>query len=363
MLSREQAAIALGMLMRGDKQHDIAAYFGENPGRIIDVKFQRLPRYAGLKPAPVEALPKHSGGHPYMSTTNANASAPAAALIEATMALTDQVRALNELITTTPPGAPSVVLPITPELAHEILEHRNANNRNARPRKITRFASDMANGFWVLTGDTLKFGTNGDLLDGQNRLRACVTSGIPMRSHVVFGIDPVAFKYLDTGTVRTSGDTFKVAGVPNYDIAGKATRWLIIFATPNMDRSITVPNADLFEYYQKNVNKDMLQRAIGAAKKISRVIPTGSLAAMLYLFERKDAKLARIFAHDLEKELRGARTLLTRLRNLRRDNGGRLNERYSTAFTVLAWNAYRANVSLRASQLKWTDAEPHPEIG
>jgi hypothetical protein len=65
----------------------------------------------------------------------------------------------------------------------------------------------------MLTGDTLKFGTNGDLLDGQNRLRACITSGIPMQTRVVFGIDPVAFKYLDTGTVHTSGDTFKVAGV------------------------------------------------------------------------------------------------------------------------------------------------------
>ena len=51
MLTREQACIALGMLQRGDKQHDIAAYFGENPGRIIDVKFRRLPRYTDIKPA------------------------------------------------------------------------------------------------------------------------------------------------------------------------------------------------------------------------------------------------------------------------------------------------------------------------
>ena len=41
MISKADAAIVFGMLKRGDKQHDIAAYFGENPGRVIDVKFAR----------------------------------------------------------------------------------------------------------------------------------------------------------------------------------------------------------------------------------------------------------------------------------------------------------------------------------
>jgi hypothetical protein len=60
--------------------------------------------------------------------------------------------------------------------------------------------------------------------------------------------------------------------------------------------------------------------------------------------------------------MRGGRTLLTRLRNLRRDNGGRLNEKYATAFVVMGWNAYRRGDTLRGTQLKWTDAEPHPTI-
>lgn len=357
-LSLEQASVALGMVLRGDKQHDIAAYFGENSGRIIDVKFRRG-KYKDIQPAPSHLLPTKAGGNPYMNTTTAS---PAMALITATMALVDQVTTLDQLIITTPPGSPSVVIDITPELAHEILEKRNNNNRNHRPTKIKRFAADMTSASWIVTGDTVKFGSNGELLDGQNRLRAGVISDATFRTHVVFGIDPVAFKYLDSGTVRTSGDTFKVAGVPNAEIAGKATRWLMIFATENMDRGISVANADLFEHYQKKVNKDSLERAIADAKKVSRLVPTGTLAAMLYLFERKDTKLARIFAHDLEKEMRGGRTLLTRLRNLRRDNGGRLNEKYATAFTVMVWNAYRRGESIRGSQLKWTDAEPHPVI-
>ena len=360
MFTREQASIVLGMLQRGDKQHDIAAYFGENAGRIIDVKFRRLPRYEGIEPAPPEQLPVHAGGHPYMTTTMAPSAATK--LISATTALTDALRVLDELIQTTPAGSPSVVMEFSPEVSHETLEKRNDNNRKPRPNKIKRFASDLTDGFWILTGDTIKFGATGGLLDGQNRLRACVASGVPLLTHVVFGIDPVAFKYLDSGTVRTGGDTFKVAGVPNAEIAGKASRWLMIFDTPDMNRSIAIANAELFEYYQKRVNKSHFEGAITDAKKISRLIPTGTLAAMLYLFERRDAKTARIFAHDLEKGMRGGRTLLTRLRNLRKDSSGRINEKIVTAFTVMMWNSYRHGKLLRGSQLKWSDAEPHPVI-
>lgn len=36
-LYETDAAIAKGMLARGDKQHDIAAYFGVNGGRIAEI--------------------------------------------------------------------------------------------------------------------------------------------------------------------------------------------------------------------------------------------------------------------------------------------------------------------------------------
>jgi hypothetical protein len=354
MLTDQQAGIVLGMLARGDKQHDIAAHFGVNGGRIAEIKTRQ--KYTHVNPAPATALPPP--GTPMVITK----SPAATVLINSTMKLTEQLRVLEELILTTPPASPSVVITFIPELAHEILTTRNAHNRKRRPNKIKRFADNLASGRWVLTGDTIKFGSNGDLLDGQNRLAACVASGVALQTHVVFGIDQIAFQVLDTGTVRTSSDTFQVAGVVNADIAGKATRWLMIFADPKMDRGLIVPNADLFEHYQKRVNKDALQDAITRARKVSRLIPTGTLAAMLYLFARKDAPLATIFSHDLEKGVRGGRTLLTRLHNLRRDNGGRLNEKYATAFTVMMWNSYRGGALLRSAQLKWTDAEPHPGI-
>lgn len=37
-LNNREIAIVKGMLKRGDKQHDIAAYFGVNGGRIAEIK-------------------------------------------------------------------------------------------------------------------------------------------------------------------------------------------------------------------------------------------------------------------------------------------------------------------------------------
>lgn len=37
VLSSDDAAVAKGMLLRGDRQHDIAAWFGVNGGRIAEI--------------------------------------------------------------------------------------------------------------------------------------------------------------------------------------------------------------------------------------------------------------------------------------------------------------------------------------
>jgi hypothetical protein len=54
-LSVDDVAIVKGMLIRGDRQHDIAAYFGVNPGRIADVACGR--KFADVTAASERMLP------------------------------------------------------------------------------------------------------------------------------------------------------------------------------------------------------------------------------------------------------------------------------------------------------------------
>ncbi len=59
-LTNREAQIVLGMIARGDKQHDIAAWFGENQARIVEVE---KGSHGSLAAAPKEELfPRGSPG-------------------------------------------------------------------------------------------------------------------------------------------------------------------------------------------------------------------------------------------------------------------------------------------------------------
>lgn len=55
-LTEDDAAIVKGMLARGDRQHDIAAWFGVNGGRIAEIatgdKFKHVPAQTTDLPPP-----------------------------------------------------------------------------------------------------------------------------------------------------------------------------------------------------------------------------------------------------------------------------------------------------------------------
>lgn len=123
------------------------------------------------------------------------------------------------------PPETSVVLNIDADLARAILDKYNLENRGLKPHKIRPLIGDLQAGHWLLTGETIKF-SDRRLLDGQNRLTACAESGVPIRTHVVFGIPDEAFSIIDTGAPRTAGDVLVCAGHKNPNELSHAVRRL-----------------------------------------------------------------------------------------------------------------------------------------
>ena len=54
-LTAEDASLIRGMIERGDRHHDIAAFFGVNQGRIAEIK--EGSRFPGIPAARAEDLP------------------------------------------------------------------------------------------------------------------------------------------------------------------------------------------------------------------------------------------------------------------------------------------------------------------
>lgn len=79
-LNPNDAALIKGMLRRGDRQHDIAAWFGVNGGRIAEIAAGA--RFADIECADAEILPPQG---PYPKASQALEAI--AALAQAKMAL------------------------------------------------------------------------------------------------------------------------------------------------------------------------------------------------------------------------------------------------------------------------------------
>lgn len=102
---------------------------------------------------------------------------------------------------------------LSPEEIKNILMNCNINNRPARVGAIKRYATDILNGNWMATGETIVFDNKGYLKDGQTRLMAAMQANATLPFLVVRGVPEEAFIVMDSGATRTPGDIFTIAGI------------------------------------------------------------------------------------------------------------------------------------------------------
>ena len=82
-LNERDAAIVKGMLARGDRQHDIAAWFGVNGGRIAEIatgrRFRAITPAAGINLPPPGPYPSGKDSHAALAALRAAKQAISAA--------------------------------------------------------------------------------------------------------------------------------------------------------------------------------------------------------------------------------------------------------------------------------------------
>lgn len=353
MLTSNQIADVKGYLSIGHKQHDIAAYFGVNPGRVAEVAKGKVG--LDVKATPVNALAKIGRNDlpryftPYQT-------------------IDEQKAILRELIER--PSDAARVYIISPELAQSILEERNGANRKPSATKVSEYIEAMTESRWPVTGATIVFAKSGFLMDGQQRLMACVRSGVPLKTYVVFGIDDAAFSMMDIGRKRSNVDAFAIFKIPHAHVSAKATRWLAIFEHNPEERGLTLTNDQALRWYEDNVQQkalfaDCVRRAIEiekAAKVKGSTIPAGSTAALLYTFALKSRKHMVEFAATFAEGKAHGRAVMSVVREAMERSGGRVHEVYRNAVTVLAWNAFRNGKRVTQSTLNWSSEDGYPIV-
>lgn len=112
-----------------------------------------------------------------------------------------------------PNGETAEYVYVTPDLAASWLDLNVDRSRNVKKSRIGGYVRDIRNDSWVITGEAIKFDTEGRLVDGQNRCHAIVVAGQGAWALVARGISQDALVVLDSGSARNTGDMLVITGL------------------------------------------------------------------------------------------------------------------------------------------------------
>lgn len=94
---------------------------------------------------------------------------------------------------------------VTPLLAENYLKF-NAKNRKVSIKHLNFLSKEMKSGRFIENGESIVFDKDGQLKDGQHRLRAIVITGLSYFIPVVRGVDKSSMATYDTGKNRSASD-------------------------------------------------------------------------------------------------------------------------------------------------------------
>lgn len=229
---------------------------------------------------------------------------------------------------------------IGPTQATKLLE-TTKNNRPVSQATVERYANDMKNGKWRMTGQPIIISDSGNLLDGQHRLWAIVQSEAEVEVMVVTGVADDAIWSIDTGRSRTIGQVLHMNGTKHANRTAAVARTIDIVEYGNGKRKLSVDDYRAIMQRHKGISWIMEQ------PNISRSGPfctAGVLAAFALLWEKNKEEAEKLWPIFWDgADLGKGDPFLTVRQHLTNNIGGRGGNQpsVSTCRRVLTAIAYR----------------------
>jgi len=265
----------------------------------------------------------------------------------------------------------TIVETITPQLAQDYLGC-NKRNRTLNKNHVINLTRQIEQGLWIFDGNPIRFSENGNLLDGQHRLEACVKANIPIQTLVVRGLPEESFQNIDTGKGRSGGDILSIDGCPNAQcVSGSIHRYFNLCD----DRQIVYGNAStsnvsnirgniskpkIFRFYQENraLCEEIGRHAtsMGTGRFGVKIYPSTFIGAYeLYLIKEKNHRKPVVFGffEQLTTGENIANKSVLTLRNVMLRFNTKtlpLTAKQRIAYFTKAWNAYITGKEITALQ-------------
>ncbi|MBQ9648138.1 MAG: hypothetical protein IJV43_07270 [Oscillospiraceae bacterium] len=254
---------------------------------------------------------------------------------------------------------------ITPEVAEKMLE-TNIGNRDPKREPLV---DAIANGEWLLNGATIVFDMADNLIDGQNRLMACVKAKEPIDTIVVRGIERAAQITMDSGVKRKLEDYLKLDGYKSYTKVGSIGSALLRADTVGLTAAFRKPNGSDYtiktqrEFIRDNYEtriKPLVQPCVSVSNAYKGV-STSTVGALFDVFRKSDDDFNDFVEQLLNRRqtCTSVRILQNRLNDNAENRQGRFPQVMIAALIVKTWNAYMRGDDI--SCLRYRQGGAHPE--
>lgn len=185
---------------------------------------------------------------------------------------------------TTPEGATVGYVTIDKEMATALLS-ANKRNRNISDRQVQQYgrALETPNG-WAFTGDAIRLGPDGLVLDGQHRLLAIEKTGVSMPCLIVTDLNEEVRRYIDSGRKRSSADELTMEGIANGSLLTSISRAVMSWKHWRTEKaSVILGNSEVTSYTLNNVG--VVTEGGKAAMEVRRFIKkvSGSAVGAAYV--------------------------------------------------------------------------------
>lgn len=241
---------------------------------------------------------------------------------------------------------------VTPITAQKYLD-TNKNNRKIKPTIVDRYFNDMKKNRWKEgTGETIKIGTSGRLLDGQHRLTALVKSGKNFQFSIATDVEESVFDVLDTGSVRNAGDAFFIKKVPYSHVIPSiiSTYKMLKEGRKNADQhpNIRPTTSMIYTEYSRNKGywEEVAAKSVAWYDKFAKIIAPSTIGGIYALLSDVSQADADKFMNQLCTGMEIENSAIAMLRNSLMQNRiaqRKMSPPTKNGFILKTWNLYRKN--------------------
>lgn len=250
---------------------------------------------------------------------------------------------------------------VTPRKALDWLK-RNAQNRPISTTTVKNYARAMTAGAWQVNGDCIRFNGNGDMIDGQHRLTACVQADKSFETYVARGLEHAAFDTIDQGCKRTIGHVFARAGYEHYTTLASAVRNLWRYENGYLTKcgSLRPDEANAIIENHPGIHAAVSFTRHAMSKK--SLIHPGVNAFLVYITSQLSTVQSEEFwnwvltGEGLNKTMPAYLLRERLIANL--SSQAKIDHDMIAALAIKAWNFHRAGKPCKT--LKWLPSEEFP---